>query len=119
VVPVAVTTLDQAVADSELDPGRVGLLWIDVEGHETEVLEGASAILGRSVPVVVEFSAHRFRQLGGLDAFVGAFSPTYTHFYDLKPSFPSRWGFESLSAMEELLSRRQDKTDLLVVRLPT
>ena len=66
----------------------------------------------------VEFSAHRLGTHGGLDHFAEVLSPAYTHFYDLKPSFPSSRGFEPLSALEELLGRRKDKTDLLVVRLP-
>ena len=117
--PVPVTTLDQLAAEGKFRPDRVGLLWVDVEGFEAEVLEGAQSLVSQSVPIVVEFSAHRFRTFGGLDAFVDVLSPSYTHFYDLKPSFPSKRGFESLSAIEELLSRREDKTDLLVVRSGT
>ena len=38
---VPMTTLDALVSRSVLDPAEVGLLWMDVEGHELDVLDGA------------------------------------------------------------------------------
>jgi hypothetical protein len=55
-VTVPVTTLDALVAEYALP--RVDFIKIDVEGHETEVLDGARATLARWQPVVMlEFNA--------------------------------------------------------------
>ena len=48
-VSVATVSLDSVVAGSGLDLTRT-LLWIDVQGHEPEVLEGATALLRASCP---------------------------------------------------------------------
>ncbi len=56
VVRVPVETLDALVARHGL--GRVDFIKIDVEGHETEVLDGAAATLARHRPTVfLEFNA--------------------------------------------------------------
>ncbi len=116
-VAVRVTTLDDLAAEIGLDPAEAGLLWIDVEGFELEVLEGARSFLRRAVPLVVEFVPNRYPG-ERLQALVDVLSPAYTHFVDLKPSRPARHGLEPLSTIETLLSRRRDKTDILVFRLP-
>ncbi len=55
-VTVPVETLDALVARHGL--GRIGFIKIDVEGHETEVLDGAAATLARDQPTVfLEFNA--------------------------------------------------------------
>ena len=55
-VRVPVETLDMLVARHGL--GRLGFIKIDVEGHETEVLDGAAATLARDRPTVfLEFNA--------------------------------------------------------------
>ena len=55
-VTVPVETLDALVARHGL--GRVGFIKIDVEGHETEVLDGGAATLARDRPTVfLEFNA--------------------------------------------------------------
>jgi len=48
VLPVAVNTLDARVAESM--SGRIGLIKIDVEGHEAAVLAGASATVQSHQP---------------------------------------------------------------------
>ena len=116
-ISVRVTTLDDLAAEIGLSPAAAGLVWVDVEGFELEVLEGARGFLHLAVPLVVEFVPDRYQPLERLQALVEVLSPTYTHFVDLKPSSPSRRTFEPLSAIEALMTRRRDKTDILIVRL--
>jgi FkbM family methyltransferase len=47
--------------DDEVDAGRIpldelGLVWLDVQGHEPEVLEGGRRLLDSEVPIVLEYS---------------------------------------------------------------
>lgn len=54
-VLVPCRTLDHFVATGALDPASVGLLWIDAQGHEPQVLGGAARLLAAGVPAVVEY----------------------------------------------------------------
>lgn len=62
-IPIEVATLDQRAAEHGLE---IGLVKIDVEGFEADVLRGASEVLRRSHPVVI-FEVHSVRPDGGAD----------------------------------------------------
>lgn len=47
--------LDGFVEAGVLDPAEIGLVWIDVQGHEPHVLRGAKVAIPANVPVVVEY----------------------------------------------------------------
>lgn len=51
---VVTARLDDLLAREGVAPADVGLVWIDVEGHEDHVLAGAAALLAARVPLVVE-----------------------------------------------------------------
>ena len=56
VVRVPARTLDSMLeGEARADAGRVGLVWIDIQGHEGQFFQGASRTLARGVPVVAEF----------------------------------------------------------------
>jgi hypothetical protein len=38
----------------------VGLVWVDVEGHEPQVLDGLAGLIARSVPLTFEFTPSRY-----------------------------------------------------------
>ena len=52
---ISVTTLDAALVEAGITPSDTGLVWIDVEGHEAAVIEGAGSLLAARVPIVFEF----------------------------------------------------------------
>ena len=55
VVRVPASTLDAMIeGDAGTDPARVGLVWVDIQGHEGQFFEGARRTLSRGVPVVAE-----------------------------------------------------------------
>jgi FkbM family methyltransferase len=57
---VPMQTLDEYVAEHEIDPARIGVIKVDAEGGELEVLEGARNTLAAGAPhVVVEVIPHR------------------------------------------------------------
>lgn len=47
--------LDSFVESGAVDPQAIGLVWMDTQGHEPNVLRGATAILGAGVPIVLEY----------------------------------------------------------------
>jgi FkbM family methyltransferase len=81
---VDLTTLDTLAANGALNPKQIGLLWLDVEGHELETMEGAGTILRRSVPIVMEFIPRTLRSGGKLDALGAVLAANYTHAVDLR-----------------------------------
>lgn len=44
---------------SALSPEQIGLVWIDVEGHESEVVEGLGRFIGQ-VPLAIEYAPYRY-----------------------------------------------------------
>jgi FkbM family methyltransferase len=55
VCTVDVTTLDEALRESQVEADTVGLLWIDAQGSEPAVLRGATSLLELLVPIVFAF----------------------------------------------------------------
>lgn len=59
--PVDVSRLD----DYRIDYDDVGVVWLDVQGHEGHALAGARQLLESNVPVVVEFSPSMLNRTEG------------------------------------------------------
>ncbi|CAN5818709.1 hypothetical protein BH24CHL6_BH24CHL6_01770 [soil metagenome] len=55
-IRVRATTFDDEVASGAIQLDDVGLVWLDVQGHETDVLAGAKGLLRSNIPVVLEYS---------------------------------------------------------------
>jgi len=74
-LPVDVITIDAALAECEIQPDEIGLVWMDVEGYEPEALAGAEHVLAARVPICVEVNAHVYGEAGTsalLDRLAGA-----------------------------------------------
>ncbi len=56
-IDVDVVSLDQLAQRGLIDPARVGLVWMDAQYQEPEVLAGATAFTSAGVPVVLEYVA--------------------------------------------------------------
>jgi FkbM family methyltransferase len=106
---VDAVTLDVLLARVGLEPDDIGLLWIDVEGHEPSVLRGASALLASGVPVVTEVR----RRMSSLRSLL----PAYASVADLRAGEP----VAPIAMLEEIMARLDDKryygtiTDILLL----
>lgn len=58
-VEVPVVRLDDVLQEEGIAPEQVGVIWIDVEGFEPQVVQGLGAYLGR-VPLVIEYAPKRY-----------------------------------------------------------
>lgn len=78
-----VTTLDALAREGAFKPRDVGLIWLDVQGHEGYVLAGASRLRARGVPVLFELYPEG---LGteGLACLVAHTAAPYTHLLDMR-----------------------------------
>jgi FkbM family methyltransferase len=55
-VQVAARTFDDEAAAGRIPLSELGLVWLDVQGHEGEVLAGAKTLLDSRVPIVMEYA---------------------------------------------------------------
>ena len=57
---VSIVRVEDELAALEIPIEKVGLVWIDAEGYEPQVLEGLKALIARSVPITFEFTPRRY-----------------------------------------------------------
>jgi FkbM family methyltransferase len=88
------------------------LVWMDVQGYEGFALSGAQALLGRRVPLVLEFWPKAFNRTGGFPLMQAALAH-YSGFFDL--AAPDR--FHPITEMEALAQRlgEEGSTDIVVL----
>jgi FkbM family methyltransferase len=112
-IEVRTVSLDQLVRDGTVDLDSVGFLWLDVEGHEYHVLEGAQAVLGRRVPLVIELNPKLLRRAGTIEMLPHLLVRYYTHLLDLRRPESA---FAPVSSIEDLVSHYSPRgfTDLLL-----
>lgn len=67
-VEVHARRLDSLVDESAIDLGSLGLAWIDVQGHEGHVFEGAAGLLASDVPIVWSIGPMVLRARAGWSA---------------------------------------------------
>ncbi len=79
---VPVEPLDAILAEENILPGEIGLVWIDVQGHEPEVSEGMPGVLNASVPLVVEFNSDIYGP-DGTSRFIGLLAQHYDRCIDI------------------------------------
>jgi FkbM family methyltransferase len=124
---VELVTLDRLVETGVIDADDVGMLWIDVEGHEGHVLGGAGALVALGVPIVFEFHPDVLERRGDTQRIYEVAEQSYTHFVDLRrrgadPNEP-RYQLRPVTELSRLADHFLDPsvqalyTDLLLLRL--
>lgn len=83
VVDVELVTLDQLVEQGIIDAEHAGLLWIDAEGHEAHILQGARRLAARGVPIVSEIQPAGLAT-GDRETIHATAEEFYTHFVDVR-----------------------------------
>ncbi len=85
-IRVAAITLDEALARDGLDPAEIGLVWIDAQGHEGQILAGAPRLLGHRVPLVIEYWPYGLRRSSGLGLLNEIISTSFRSVVDINAS---------------------------------
>ena len=125
-VRVETTTLDQLAEEGLFDPARTGLLWIDAQAHEGQIVDGAGCLTSRGVPILLEWDPAFLDKQGDRGTLHEVAERCYSHFAamraDLAGEGPKFWlrPVEDLHDYSEQLlhwSSRQKLTDLMLVRL--
>lgn len=126
VLRVPKLSLDDLAAMRVFHSERVGLLWIDAQGHEGFILRGAGELCRRGCPLVLEWDPSSLEQSGSMDLLRDILAANYTHFVDLtinrgpgEPPFDLR-PMSALDAFTGLFvgpSAQRSFTDILVLAL--
>ena len=125
-VRVDTVTLDQLAEDGAFDPDLTGLLWIDAEGHEGQIIDGARALTARGVPIVLEWNPRALDRSGGRGKIEEIANTAYSHFAPMRADHrgdePRFWlrPTDQLGAYAERVvgpSRVERLTDILLLRL--
>lgn len=121
-VDVRAARLDSLIEEGVVSEDDIALIWMDTQGHEAQVLAGATRLLGR-VPVITEYWPYGLRRSGGLDLFHSLVAEHFGTVVDLQSAGHGR-GVRRLAAAEvaTLAGRyaveddsRESTTDLLLL----
>lgn len=113
-VAVEAVTLDGLVSRRAIDPARVGLLWLDTQGHESNVLRGASKLLELGIPLVT--AARNEEGWADVKADLHELlAPHYTSAQNLRKDEAPR----PISDLPAMLEAVKGNADLLLFRLDT
>jgi FkbM family methyltransferase len=123
---VKTVTVDSLAEHGVIDVERTGLMWIDAEAHEGHILAGATALLERGTPLVLEWNPSNLDKVGDRGRLQDAVAEHYTHFAGMhrnpnpnQPSFPLQTADRLPAYAERFLNPENflNKTDILVLRL--
>jgi FkbM family methyltransferase len=112
-VEVPCTTIDQFIIDKQLED-EVRFIWIDVQGYEGFVLEGAKNLLGKKkVAFVVELWPHGLRECGSIDAYRRVIKESFDCFIDLNTN--KKYPANQLDDVIALYPTRKHFSNLLLL----
>lgn len=75
------------VADQHgIDVGRIGMFWVDAQGHEGQILAGAGWITGADIPMVLEYWPYGLRRAEGLGLLHALVAEQYRRVIDVRAS---------------------------------
>ena len=118
-VSVPLTRFDDVARELPINLDNVGLVWMDVQGHEGQVLAGASSLLARDIPVAIEYWPYGLRRAEGLALLHELIGDAYRTVVDIRASMTGAGPAEVPAAQVHTLSGRYDGeayTDLLLLK---
>ena len=116
VIEVPVHRLDDLLPTLALSPDDVGVLWIDVQGHEHHVLDGAEKVVASGAPVVSEFWPYALARAGrDPAAYVELLRERFRWFYDLEAVVPARCPTTDAKALLDRYRADSAFTDLVLI----
>ena len=113
-IVVEMTSLDRYCEVHAVDVADIGLIWLDVQGFEGGVFEGAQQLLAqRCVPICLEFWPYGLRRAGGLETVLQTVEVAFRYFYRLDQG--SRHPVSEMKALVDQLPRPDHHYDLLLI----
>lgn len=118
-VAVQVRTLDRVLAERPpAEVAEIALVWMDIQGHEGHVFQGArSFLLDRRVPVVTEFWPYGILRSGMTRAeYGGIVADLFTHFYAWSGGRFAKRPARDLDTLFDTFSAPKQGTEVILVR---
>lgn len=112
-IEVQVVSLDALVERGIVNPGEVGLLWMDVQGHEGFVLAGGAGFLAAGMPVVAAVRNRRLIEAGGRELFIEQVASRFETLIDLRRKHGPEEAVNE--ALNRLLREGSPMTDVLLL----
>ncbi|MGH9198733.1 MAG: FkbM family methyltransferase, partial [Acidimicrobiia bacterium] len=113
---VSVRRLDDVLTEAGLPWMQVGLLWMDVQGHEIHVLAGAERLIMSGVPVVAEFWPYGLHAAGiGQDQYCNRIASMFEGFHDLADQPSKRRDPIEVRGLFDRYQGEHSFTDLLLL----
>ncbi|MGD0796514.1 MAG: FkbM family methyltransferase [Acidobacteriaceae bacterium] len=81
-ISVRVSALDSIIREAGIAVEEISLVWVDTQGFEGFVLQGAKEILGAGVPFHMEIWPHALRRAGSSEVLLSLLEANFTRFYD-------------------------------------
>lgn len=110
-------TLANLLTGAGVQPSDVALVWADVQGSETAVIETGAALWSRGVPLFAEFEPGLLAQHGGVAAFYEAASRHFERFVEARRLLCDGVGAtpQDISRLSDVLAREPLQTDILLL----
>jgi FkbM family methyltransferase len=118
-VEVPLLRFDDLVAEMGIDLSRVGMVWMDVQGHEGHVLAGAASLLATGVPVAIEYWPYGLARAGGTGLLHDLVGDAYRTVVDIRASMTGTAPAELPASQISTLEARYPEeayTDLLLLK---
>jgi FkbM family methyltransferase len=119
-VEVTVIRFDDLVDDLGIDLDRVGLVWMDAQGHEGHILAAANSLLRSDTPVVLEYWPHGLRASGCLTTLHEIVAGGYREVIDLRAStggsMEARYPAADITRLEDRYRGPDSFTDLILLK---
>lgn len=115
---VPVYRLDDLLDSAAVAASGVALIWMDVQGHESHVLEGARKTLEARMPVVAEFWPYGLARTGmSPERFTRLMQDCFDTFYDLGEDVPVARPTADIRGLYDKHEHFKSFTDLLLIRV--
>ena len=116
-IEVEVTTIDEVVERCDLQRSPVGMIFIDVQGHEPEALEGARSLLRTGIPLVMEYTPTEMRRDGRAEKLQEVLREQYNAYVVLEQGGCA--GPFRIEELTNLKKSHQEHLDVFIYRRPT
>ncbi len=116
---VSLTRFDDIARELPIDLSQVGIVWMDVQGHEGHVLAGASSLLASDVPLSIEYWPYGLKRADGLKMLHDIIATNYRKVVDIRASMEGVGSAELPAAEVAILAERyagETYTDILLVK---
>ena len=121
-INVDVRTLDDLLDEQNIDLSQIGVVWMDCQGHEGQVLKGAERLMASTVPVITEYWPYGLRLAGGLELFHTLVARSYDLVIDVrKLASGEAESHMPASEVRSLVGRYTGRefTDLILLKVDT